>query len=117
MLAKADALQIAEATRKSALAQRDSIETQIQQTESTLRGDAASLGYTKIYAPITGTVVSQAAKQGQTLNANQQAPIIMRLADLSTMTVSQGDPCRTGACGVDYRKPCSSQKFFLPTSL
>jgi membrane fusion protein, macrolide-specific efflux system len=83
----ADALQIAEATRKSALAQRDSIEAQIQQTESTLRGDEASLGYTKIYAPITGTVVSQAAKQGQTLNANQQAPIILRLADLSTMTV------------------------------
>jgi len=32
-------------------------------------------------------VVSQAAKQGQTLNANQQAPIVMRIADLSTMTV------------------------------
>ena len=44
-------------------------------------------GYTKIYAPIAGTVVSQAAKQGQTLNANQQAPIVMRIADLATMTV------------------------------
>ena len=52
-----------------------------------LRGDEANLGYTKIYAPIAGTVVSQAAKQGQTLNANQQAPIVMRIADLSTMTV------------------------------
>ena len=52
-----------------------------------MRGDEANLGYTKIYAPIAGTVVSQAAKQGQTLNANQQAPIIMRIADLSTMTV------------------------------
>jgi macrolide-specific efflux system membrane fusion protein len=83
----ADALQSAEAGRKSALAQQDSIKAQIQQTESTLRGDEASLGYTKIYAPIAGTVVSQAAKQGQTLNANQQAPIVMRIADLSTMTV------------------------------
>jgi macrolide-specific efflux system membrane fusion protein len=83
----ADVLQIAEATRKSALAQLDSIKAQIQQTASTLRGDEANLGYTKIYAPIAGTVVSQAAKQGQTLNANQQAPIIMRIADLSTMTV------------------------------
>ena len=27
------------------------------------------------------------ARQGQTLNANQQAPIILRIADLSTMTV------------------------------
>ena len=83
----ADALQSAEATRKSALAQMDSIKAQIQQTGSSLRGDEASLGYTKIYAPIAGTVVSQAAKQGQTLNANQQAPIVMRIADLSTMTV------------------------------
>jgi macrolide-specific efflux system membrane fusion protein len=83
----ADALQSAEATQKSALAQVNVIKAQIQQTESTLRGDEANLGYTKIYAPIAGTVVSQAAKQGQTLNANQQAPIVMRIADLSTMTV------------------------------
>jgi macrolide-specific efflux system membrane fusion protein len=83
----ADALQSAEAVRKSALAQVNAIKAQIQQTGSTLRGDEASLGYTKIYAPIAGTVVSQAAKQGQTLNANQQAPIVMRIADLSTMTV------------------------------
>ncbi|MBI4290223.1 MAG: efflux RND transporter periplasmic adaptor subunit [Betaproteobacteria bacterium] len=83
----ADALQSAEAARQSALAQVNSIKAQMQQTESTLRGDEANLGYTKIYAPIAGTVVSQAAKQGQTLNANQQAPIVMRIADLSTMTV------------------------------
>ena len=83
----ADALQSAEAAQQSAVAQVDSIKAQMQQTESTLRGDEANLGYTKIYAPIAGTVVSQAAKQGQTLNANQQAPIVMRIADLSTMTV------------------------------
>jgi macrolide-specific efflux system membrane fusion protein len=83
----ADALQSAEAAQKSAVAQLNSVKAQIQQTESTLRGDEANLGYTKIYAPIAGTVVSQAAKLGQTLNANQQAPIVMRIADLSTMTV------------------------------
>lgn len=82
-----EALQSAEATQHSALAQVNAFKAQMQQTESTLRGDAANLGYTKIYAPMTGTVVSQTAKQGQTLNANQQAPIIMRIADLSTMTV------------------------------
>jgi macrolide-specific efflux system membrane fusion protein len=83
----ADAVQSAEAGEQSAAAQVKSILAQIQQTESTLRGDEANLGYTKIYAPIAGTVVSQAAKLGQTLNANQQAPIVMRIADLSTMTV------------------------------
>ncbi len=82
-----EALQIAEATEQSARAQLNAFKAQMQQTESTLHGDEANLGYTKIFAPMAGTVVSQAAKQGQTLNANQQAPIIMRIADLSTMTV------------------------------
>ena len=83
-----DAVQSAEATQRSAAAQVDAIKAQIQQTESTLKGDEANLGYTKIYAPMSGTIVSQTAKQGQTLNANQQAPIIYRIADLSTMTVT-----------------------------
>ncbi len=83
----AEALQGAQAARQSAHAQVSGLKAQMQQTQSTLRGDEASLGYTKIYAPIAGTVVSQAAKQGQTLNANQQAPVVMRIADLSTMTV------------------------------
>ena len=82
-----DAVQSAEAAHKAALAQVNSVRAQIQQTESTLRADQANLGYTKIFAPIGGTVVSQSAKQGQTLNANQQAPIVMRIADLATMTV------------------------------
>jgi len=82
-----EALQSAEAAQQSALAQVNAIRAQIKQTESTLRGDEANLGYTKIHAPIAGTVVSQAAKQGQTLNANQQAPIVMRIANLATMTV------------------------------
>ncbi len=82
-----EAVQSAEATQQSAMAQADAIRAQIKQTESTLRGDEANLGYTKIHAPIAGTVVSQAAKLGQTLNANQQAPVVMRIANLATMTV------------------------------
>lgn len=82
-----EALQIAQAQQRSAVAQVAALKAQMQQTESTLRGDDANLSYTKIYAPIAGTVVSQTARQGQTLNSNQQAPIIMRIADLSIMTV------------------------------
>jgi membrane fusion protein, macrolide-specific efflux system len=82
-----DALQTAEATLGSARAQIEVLKAQIEQTQSTLRGDQANLSYTKIYAPMSGTVVAQSAKQGQTLNANQQAPIIVRIADLTTMTV------------------------------
>jgi len=82
-----EAVQTASASLQSARAQIAALRAQIQQVESQLRGDEANLGYTKIYAPMAGTVVSQTAKQGQTLNANQQAPIILRIADLSTMTV------------------------------
>lgn len=82
-----DALQTSEAAVKSAKAQIGVVQAQLEQTRSTLRGDEASLNYTKIYAPMSGTVVSENAKQGQTLNANQSAPIVVRIADLSTMTV------------------------------
>ena len=47
----------------------------------------ANLGYTKITAPMAGEVVSINTLEGQALNANQQAPSILRIADLSTMTV------------------------------
>jgi macrolide-specific efflux system membrane fusion protein len=83
----AEAVQTAEAELQAAKAQVQALKAQIQQTRSTLRGDQANLEYTKIYAPMAGTVVAQNAKEGQTLNANQSAPIVLRIADLSTMTV------------------------------
>ncbi|MBP7334732.1 efflux RND transporter periplasmic adaptor subunit [Niveispirillum sp.] len=83
-----DSFQNAEKTLRAAEAAVKAVNAQIRQTNSTLRGDEANLGFTKIYAPMSGTVVSQNAKQGQTLNANQSAPIILRIADLSVMTVT-----------------------------
>ncbi len=74
-------------TLRSAQAQGKSLTAQIAAAQSQLDGDEVMLGYTKIYAPMDGTVVSITAKQGQTLNANQQAPTILRVADLSIMTV------------------------------
>lgn len=82
-----EALQLAEAGLRSARAQVASVQAQIEQTESALRADEANLNYARIYAPMTGTVVSVSARQGQTLNANQSAPTILRVADLTTMTV------------------------------
>lgn len=82
-----DAYQSAESALRAAEAQVNATKAQIEQTTSTLEGDKVTLGYTKIYAPMAGTVVSLTARQGQTLNANQTAPIILRIADLSTMTV------------------------------
>lgn len=59
----------------------------IRATEASLAGEAANLGYTKIHSPMTGTVVDEIAVEGQTLNASQSAPVIVRVADLETMTV------------------------------
>ncbi len=82
-----DAYDSADSRLKVTSAQIVALEAQLKQTQSTLNGDTANLGYTKIYAPMAGTVVNLIAKQGQTLNANQTAPIVLRIADLDTMTV------------------------------
>ena len=72
---------------KKAVATADSIQAQIEQVQSTLNGDRTNLGYTKIYAPMDGTVVTRTARLGQTLNANQTTPMILQLAKLDAMTV------------------------------
>lgn len=63
------------------------LKAQIAQSEASLSSQEAELGYTTIYAPMDGTVVSVVAKEGQTLNANNQAPTILTIADLTVMTV------------------------------
>jgi macrolide-specific efflux system membrane fusion protein len=62
-------------------------QAQIRQAQASLRSDQAELGYTRIYAPMAGTVVALDAREGQTLNAQQQTPLILRIAKLSPMTV------------------------------
>lgn len=83
-----DAADAAMATERISEAKIDALKAQIAQTQATLDGDLANLGYTKIYAPMDGTVVSITAREGGTLNANQSAPIVLRIADLQTMTVT-----------------------------
>lgn len=80
-------VQIAEATLASAAARVENLRAQIDQTQATLKADEARLGYTRIFAPMAGTVVSLDAREGQTLNATYQTPNILRIADLSAMTV------------------------------
>jgi len=76
------------ATLTSVQAQIDALKAQIQQIEFNLNGDQANLGYTKIYAPMSGTVVDISARQGQTIIAVQIVPTILRIADLRTMKVN-----------------------------
>ena len=80
-------VQTAKAELSATQARVDMFQAQILQAQASLRSDEAELGYTRIYAPMTGTVVAVDARVGQTLNAQQQTPLILRLAKLSPMTV------------------------------
>lgn len=66
------------------------LQSQIAQSQAGLASDEATLSFSTIASPIDGTVISVNMVEGQTLNATQQAPTILRIADLSTMTV-QGE--------------------------
>ncbi|NNJ16501.1 efflux RND transporter periplasmic adaptor subunit [Pseudomonas putida CSV86] len=80
-------VQTAQARLKVTQARIDMYRAQILQAQASLRSDEAELGYTRIYAPMSGTVVAVDAREGQTLNAQQQTPLILRIARLSPMTV------------------------------
>jgi macrolide-specific efflux system membrane fusion protein len=78
---------ITRANYKVALAEVASLSALIKQATAAVDTAKANLGYTKITAPMAGEVVSITLLEGQTLNANQQAPNILRIADISTVTV------------------------------
>lgn len=83
----AETLQNAETALRTARTQIQSLKAQMEQVQASMRVEEANLKFTKIYAPMSGTVVSVTARQGQTLNTNQSAPTLLRIADLSVMTV------------------------------
>ncbi len=63
------------------------LQKQIEQSEASLETEETLLEFTRIYAPMSGTVVAIEMEEGRTLNATQMAPTILRIADLGTMTV------------------------------
>ena len=78
---------ITKAAYDVALADAASLSAQMKQATASVNTAKANLGYTQITAPMAGEVVSIIALEGQTLNANQSAPIILRIANLDTVTV------------------------------
>lgn len=77
----------AEAIYHGLQADLKALEAQIRQAVVAVDTARVNLGYTKVAAPIDGTVVAIVAPEGQTVNAVQAAPTIVKLADLETMTV------------------------------
>ncbi|MDY6982736.1 MAG: efflux RND transporter periplasmic adaptor subunit, partial [Pseudomonadota bacterium] len=63
------------------------LEKQIEQSRASLSQEETQLGFTKIYAPTAGTVVTIEMNEGRTLNAAQVAPNILRIANLDVMRV------------------------------
>jgi macrolide-specific efflux system membrane fusion protein len=80
-------LQESEAEASVAEARVGATTAQINEVESNLQGNRTNLEFTKIHAPMTGTVTTMPAREGQTLNANQTAPLILQIANLDLMTV------------------------------
>lgn len=78
----------AEAKLKTARAQIQSYDAQIKGRETELGTARANLAYTRIIAPMDGTVVAVVAEEGRTVNANQTAPTIVMLARLDLVTVN-----------------------------
>jgi len=72
---------------KAAQASLDAANSQIAQAQISVNTANVNLGYTRIVAPMNGTVIAIVTKQGQTVNANQSAPTIVVLGQLDKMTV------------------------------
>jgi len=87
-----DSLNTAKSTLDNAKAE---IEANIKQAEIEVNTAETNVGYTKITAPMDGTVISVPVSEGQTVNANQTTPTIVTIADLSKMKIkpeiSEGD--------------------------
>lgn len=64
-----------------------SLDAQIKSAQVQIDTARVNLGYTRIVAPIDGHVVGIVTQEGQTVISNQLAPVILKLADLDTMTI------------------------------
>ena len=77
----------AASTLASAKAQILQLESNIEQSRVRIEAQQTLLRYSRIEAPISGTVSEVQVEVGQTLNAAQQTPVILNIADISSMQV------------------------------
>lgn len=77
----------AQAALQTAKAQIEVLQAQLQQASIAVDNAKLNLSRTQITAPSDGTVVSVLVDAGQTVNATQSSPTIVKLADLNTMVI------------------------------
>jgi membrane fusion protein, macrolide-specific efflux system len=80
-------LESAEANLESAEASVAGNLASIKQNRSQLDSERAKLAFTQILAPMDGEIVAVVAQEGQTIIAEQTAPVIFKLANVQTMLV------------------------------
>ena len=81
------ALQTAALAVATAEGQLQAVEAQIQQAEISVDTAKLDLDRTRILAPTDGTVVAVAVEVGQSVNANNASPTIVKVANLDNMVV------------------------------
>lgn len=95
------ALETAQSAVDSVRAQIDQLDAQIAQAELSVESAELNLARTRIVAPSDGTIVALLVEAGQTVNANQTIPTIVKIADLDTMVIkaeiSEADVVRVAA--------------------
>jgi macrolide-specific efflux system membrane fusion protein len=105
-----EAFESARMNASSASARLDAITAQIHELEATLKIDEEARQKTLVRSPISGTVVSLAARAGQMLTAAQAAAPLLRIADLSEMTVA----ARVAENDVTRLRPGMAASFATP---
>ncbi len=77
----------AEAAYQAAQADLSALLAQLSQAQISVETAKVNLGYTRILAPMSGVVVAVIAEEGRTVNANQSAPTIIKLANMDTVQI------------------------------
>lgn len=77
----------AEAAYQAAQADLAALLAQLSQAQISVETAKVNLGYTRILAPMSGVVVAVIAEEGRTVNANQSAPTIIKLANMDTVQI------------------------------
>ncbi len=80
-------LELAQAQYLVSQADLEALQAQYEQAVIAVDDAKTNLGYTQIRAPMDGTVYAVPVEEGQTVNANQTTPTILKLAKLDVMTV------------------------------
>jgi len=105
-----EAYESARMNASSASARVDAITAQINELEATLKIDEEARQKTLVRSPMSGTVVSMAVRTGQMVSAAQPAAPLLRIADLSEMTVA----ARVAENDVTRLRPGMAASFTTP---